>query len=131
MSARTRVLDALEELLADTPGLEDVEVIRSPRAVDYKQHPIAQARTQNYAPLPEAPLTKVIWTGTITLVSPHADTLRAEDQLEEMVEALLTASRSGRFRLGEATLVAYGENSDGSPTNLALDVAVTSIFQKE
>lgn len=131
MSVRTLFLDAVEALFTATAALEEVRVIRSPRAVDeLDTRPIAQATTQRYEAIPEAPLNPR-WIGTLTLVSPHRDMEKAEDQLETLYEAILPVIRSGAFIVGQAALAPYGQNSDGSPKLLSLDVDVTSILTSQ
>lgn len=132
MSARTGLLDALEEAFAALPGDVKPRLVRGPRATDAPGgQPFVVARTLTYAPLPEAPLSKVRWTGLLIIVSKHTDLIRAEDQLEELYETVFTIPRSGRFLIGEAALTAYAQNEDGSPAQLALEVQVTSIFSQE
>jgi hypothetical protein len=132
MSARTGLLDALEAAFAAVPGVNKPRLVRGPRATDLPGgRPFVVARTLTYAPLPEAPLSKVRWTGLITLVSKHTDLIRAEDQLEELYELVFQIPRTGRFLIGEASLTAYAQNEDGTPSQLALEVQVTSIFNQE
>lgn len=132
MSARTGLLDALEAAFAAVPGANKPRLVRGPRATDVPGgRPFVVARTLTYAPLPEAPLSKVRWTGLITLVSKHTDLIRAEDQLEELYELVFQIPRTGRFLIGEASLTAYAQNEDGTPSQLALEVQVTSIFNQE
>jgi hypothetical protein len=132
MTARTMFLDALETIITNTPALENVRVIRSPRQVDdLGRTPIIQAKTDAYERTPASPRRNVTWTGTATLVSPHKDTNAAEEQLEQLFDALTTPLTSSQFLWTAAPLVAYGQNEDGSAKYLALDIAVTAIFQKE
>jgi len=132
MSARTGLLDALEAAFAGLEGVNKPRLVRGPRATDAPGgQPFVVARTLTYAPLPEAPLSKVRWTGLLTVVSKHTDIIRAEDQLEGLYEVLFGIPRSGRFLIGDATLITYAVNADGSPAQLALEVQVTSIFNQE
>jgi hypothetical protein len=132
MSARTGLLDALEAAFAGLSGVNKPRLVRGPRATDSPGgQPFVVARTLTYAPLPEAPMSKVRWTGLLVVVSKHKDLIRAEDQLEELYEVLFTLPRSGKFSLGDATLTTYAVNADGSPAQLCLEVAVTSIFSQE
>lgn len=131
MSARTLLLDALAAKFAERPELR-LRLIRGPRATDSPDaRAMVIARTRTYEPLAEAPLSKVMWSGYITIVSKHTDLIRAEDELEELYEALFTMSRSSQYRLGQATLTTYAQNEDGSPAQIALEVEVTSIFNQE
>lgn len=132
MSARSGLLDALQNIFAEMPAPNAPRLIRGPRATDAPgSQPFIVATTLTYAPLPEAPMSKVRWTGTLTIVSKHVDLIRAEDQLEALYEVIFQIPRSGRFNIGEASLKAYAVNEDGSPAQLALEVQVTSIFNQE
>lgn len=132
MTARTMFLDALETIVAAETGLAGLRVIRSPRQVDdLGKTPIIQAKTDRYQRTPASPTRNLTWTGVATLVSPHRDVDKAEDHLEALFEALMVPLTSSRFVWGEAPLVAYGQNEDGSPKYLALDISITAIFQKE
>lgn len=126
------LLDALEAAFSTMPAESRPRLVRGPRATDAPGgQPFVVARTLTYAPLPEAPLSKVRWAGVLTIVSKHTDAIRAEDQLEELFEVVFQVPKGGSFLIGEGSLVAYAQNEDGSPSQYALEVDVTSIFNKE
>lgn len=126
MSARTATLDALAVILASHPDLEDVRLIRSARPVgEVGKTPILQVRTTQWEPTPQAPLRNVTWTGTATLVSPHRDLDRAEDDLEKRLEALSTRLRTASFAWTVGTLTDYDDQ------HISIDITLTAIFQKE
>lgn len=132
MSARTLFLDSITGQFTAIPANKRPRIIRSPRPLDLIQkRPIAQAVTRTYQPVPEAPLSSIQWEGTLTLVSGSQDMDTAEDELEALYEAVFLVTRSGRYRLGTASLAGYGQNSDGSPKYLSLDIEVMSVMKPE
>lgn len=126
MSARTQALDALQTIIAGDVRLEDVRLVRAPRDVGEIATPILQVRTSTWEPTAVAPLRNLTWNGIATLVSPHLDIDRAEDQLEELFDALSDHLRTSNMLWTGATLTAY---EDGQ--HLALDINLFTIYQKE
>lgn len=126
MSARTVVLDTLETIIANVPELADVRLVRAPREVgELGSTPIIVVKTGEYARTPEAPLRNVTWSGTATLVSPHRDVDKAEDDLEARLEVITPRLTTAALKWLNAELVNYDDQ------HLALDIHLTAIFQKE
>lgn len=122
MSLRTTMLDYLALVMGGTEGLENVRLVRSVRAVDELSTPILQVKTDSFEKLPEAPIRKRIGHFTATLVSPHQDVDKAEDQLDDLLEVLLPALFTFGLSYQDATQVSYGDQY------LAYDIRIDTIL---
>ena len=89
MSVRTTLVEYLTTLVASTPELEDVRVIPTIRYVGEISTPILIVKTNSLAKIAAAPRAGFLGSFTLTLVSPHKDLDRAEDDLEGRLEVLL------------------------------------------
>jgi hypothetical protein len=89
MSARTALIEYLTGLLAAEPALEDVRIVKSPRFVGEISKPILIVKTNSLSKIPAAPRAGFLGSFTLTLVSPHKDLDKAEDDLEARLEVLL------------------------------------------
>lgn len=125
MSARSIVIDTLETIKALEPALADVQISAAARDIGELDRPYLIVRTGEYAPTPQAPMRNITWSGTVTLVSPHRDQIKAEDQLEALLEVLGPHLLNYQMLWSSAPLTNYDEQ------HIALDINVTSIFQKE
>lgn len=122
MSARTGFLDAIEPALTAL----GVRLVRGPRAsVGTIQEPVAIAKTENYQRTPQAPLRNVTWNGTLTIASPLSDPEAAEQQLEDIFDALRPSLLRSTFIYDTATLAAWNDK------NLCLDITIMSIMETE
>ncbi len=128
MSARTLVLDALNEIVDTTPGLEELQgrVVRAARGIGELDRAALLVKTGQYAPTPAAPTRNVTWTCTAVLVSKYRDQERAEDDLETMLEALTPKLLTHSMKWTSAELTAFDDDQ-----HLSLDIAIEAIFQKE
>jgi hypothetical protein len=126
MTARADVIAAFETIVADDPGLAEIDIIRSARNVGEPGKRVRLIfKTDRYAPTAAAPRRNVTWTGTATLVSPHRDQDKAEDQLETLLDTLIPYLSGSLWMWESADLVGYGEQL------LALDIRLSAIFQKQ
>lgn len=125
MSARTIVVDALTTLVAAVPALSSVQVVPAARDIGDLDRPYLVVKTSQYEPTPQAPTRNTTWTGTVTLVSPHRDQERAEQQLEDLLEVLGPLLINHQFIWQNAQLTNFDDQ------HLSLDITVSSIFQKE
>lgn len=125
MSIRTELCDYLEAVLAATTGLQDVKLVRSVRELGQIASATLVVKTDQFTPLAAAPTTKRQGTFTATLISPHQDIDRAEDDLDDRLELLLPALFTSGLIYTEATQVGYGES------NLAYDIRIQSILTSE
>lgn len=108
MSLRSDLVAYLTELLPLTPGLEDVRVIPTVRAVDEISKPILIVKTDTRSPLPQAPRKSVQGEFTLTLVSPHIDVERAEDDLEARLELLEPSLTTwGMLKFPQSDILGY------------------------
>jgi hypothetical protein len=89
MSARTALIEYLTTLVASEPALEDIRIIKSVRFVGEISTPILIVKTNSLSKIPAAPRSGFLGDFTLTLVSPHKDLDRAEDDLEGRLEVLL------------------------------------------
>lgn len=124
MSLRTDLATYLGEVIAATPGLEDVKVVPSVRQIGELDQPALIVKTDSYTKTPQAPLKKITGEFTLTLISPHRDIDRAEDDLEQRLDLLTPALFTSGITWQEATQVGYGDNF------LAFDIRVTSIYKR-
>lgn len=125
MSARTVVIQHLAAIVASEPDLADTTVVPAVRDVGDINRPYLIVKTGTYTPTPEAPLRNMTWEGTVTLVSPHKDQERAEDHLEELLEALTGRLRTAALAWSGAQLTNFDDQ------HLSLDITLRAIFQKE
>jgi hypothetical protein len=125
MSVRTAVGDYLAQVLAGTPGLESVKLVRSIRELGEISKPTLILKTESYVPTAAAPRTSRQGNFIATLVSPHRDLDRAEDQLDDLLELLLPALLTAGILWSDATQVGYGDS------NLAYDIHISSILTEQ
>ena len=82
MSLRTDLAAYLADVCEATTGLEDVRVMPSVRDVGALSKPALIVKTNALEKLPQAPRSQYVGSFTLTLVSPHQDIDKAEDDLE-------------------------------------------------
>lgn len=121
MSIRTALGDYLDGVLAGTPGLDDIKLVRSVRELGTISVPTLVLKTDTFSPIVAAP-RKSQGTFTATLISPHQNIDRAEDDLDERLELLFPALLGAGLAWVDATQVGYGDS------NLAYDIRITSIL---
>lgn len=124
MSLRTDLAAYLTELLAVTPGLDDVKVVPSVRPLGELDQPVLIVKTDTYQKTPAAPLSNLTGGFTLTLISPHRDIDRAEDDLEDRLTLLAPLLFTAGISWQDATQVGYGD------TYLGFDIRVTSIYRR-
>jgi hypothetical protein len=119
MSIRQDVADMLQDAWADIPELAEVRVLATQRGIDELSKPTALITSRTLGRVPEAPNSDYFRTGLmLTLISPHADLDRAQDQLDEIAEAALKFLQT--FCVHEdATTVGWGDS------RLAFDIPIT------
>lgn len=122
MSARTALVEYLTTLVASTPGLEDVRVIPTIRYVGEISKPILIVKTNSLAKIPAAPRAGFLGSFTLTLVSPHKDLDRAEDDLEGRLEVLLPSLFSWGLLWESADQAQYDED------RICYDISTTSVL---
>jgi hypothetical protein len=125
MSIRTDLCDYLAGILAATTGLTDIKLVRSVRELGEIAGPVLIVKTDSFEKLAAAPLQKRQGNFTATLISPHQDIDRAEDDLDDRLEILLPTLLTHAVLWVDATQVGYGER------NLAYDIRLTSILTNE
>ena len=123
MSLRTNLITYLGELIPTVTGLEDVNVIPSVRDVGELSKPVLIVKTNAFRKLPEAPRSKFIADFTLTLVSPHQDVNKAEDDLEARLELLLPHLFTWGMSWQSADQAQFSES------RLCYDIQLTSIYQ--
>ena len=122
MSQRDVLIEYLELVLAGTPGLEDVQVVRSGRATDRLNKPTIQVKTRGYDKLPQAPIKKRTGRFLASLISPLTDLDEAETQLDNLLELLLPALFKSGLMWQTADLTAW------SDSQLAYDIELQTIL---
>lgn len=125
MSLRTDLTTYLQEICTATTGLQDVRVLPSVRDVGALSKPVLIVRTNSLQKLPQAPRLKFVGNFTLTLVSPHEDIDKAEDDLEARLEILLPTLFTYGMSWQSADQAAFTESQ------LCYDIAITSIYQRE
>jgi hypothetical protein len=125
MSVRTALIEELQVLLSVTDGLEDVRVIPSVRALDDLSQCVLIVKTNGWSRTPAAPMRNLTGDFTLTLVSPHKDIDRAEDDLETRLEALTNILNTSVMGWTEATQAQYDTD------RICYDIALTRIYKKE
>lgn len=124
MSARSEFAEALEAAWADIPALAGVRVIATEREIDLPSTPTFIIRSKTIARSAEAPLSHRDIGLLGSLVSPHADLDKAQDQLDDLVDAVL--DHLDTFcRHGDATTAAWNDS------RLAFDIPITILASKE
>ncbi len=124
MSLRADLIAYLGELIPTIEGLEDVRVIPSVRALDELSKPVLIVKTNGLRKLAQSPRSHMGGEFTLTLVSPHQDIDKAEDDLDARLELLLP----GLFTFGLSWQSADQANYDD--TRLCYDITVTSIYKR-
>lgn len=122
MSNRDSLIAYLEGVLAGTPGLEGVEVVKSARGTDALNKPTLVIQTQGYDKLPAAPIKKRQGRFLATLVSPLRDLDKAEDQLDDLLDILLPALFTSGIIWNTADQGGFDESY------LAVEITITSIL---
>lgn len=122
MSSRSSLIAYLEPLIAATPGLEKIKLVRTVRAVDALSQPTLIVKTDALRKLPAAPMKKILASFTLVLVSPHKDVEKAEDQLDDLLEILLPLLLTWGIVWDSATQTEFDSE------HIAYDIAITSIL---
>lgn len=122
MSTRHSIIARLHDLIAATPALADVRIIPTIRATDRLSKPSLIVRTNTIEKLLEAPIKQVMGTFTLVLVSPHTDLEKAEDQLDDLLDALLPALFDSKIKWTLATQTQYDDE------HLAYDITIQTIL---
>ena len=122
MSTRDTLIQYLETVLPATEGLEGIKLVKSIRANDVLSQPILVVKTVSFVKLAEAPIGNMMGEFLLTLVSPHNDIERAEDDLDDLLEVLLPALFNSHLVWTSATQVSL----EG---HLAYDIAVSNILK--
>ena len=122
MSTRDTLIQYLETVLPATEGLEGIKLVKSIRANDVLSQPILVVKTVSFVKLAEAPIGNMMGEFLLTLVSPHNDIERAEDELDDLLEVLLPALFNSHLVWTSATQVSL----EG---RLAYDIAVSNILK--
>ena len=122
MSTRDTLIQYLETVLPATEGLEGIKLVKSIRANDVLSQPILVVKTVSFVKLAEAPIGNMMGEFLLTLVSPHNDIERAEDELDDLLELLLPALFNSHLVWTSATQVSL----EG---HLAYDIAVSNILK--
>lgn len=122
MTDREEFIAYVSAVLAGTVGLEDVRLVKSVRAVDELSKPVLVVGRPTYEKLPAAPIKKRLATFPCTLISPHVDTDRAEDDLDARLEILLPKLFTSGLMWTEARGTSWDE------LHLAFDIDIQSIL---
>lgn len=124
MSVRVEFADKLREDWAEIPALAGLRVIATEAALDDVQQPTALIRIKSVERHPQAP-QGAFWHGfTLHLISGHSDADNAADELEGLLEHVLTYLKPLSFVKYERA--EFGLATD---TNLAylIPVSVTAV----
>lgn len=123
MSNRDELIDYLKLQISTVPALDDIQVVKSVRSVDALNKVTLVVKTQQYEKLPQAPKSAILnGTFLLTLVSPLVDLDKAEDQLDDILEALLPLLFRATLNWTQASQVGFGDQY------LAYDITLTSIL---
>ena len=122
MSARTALVEYLTTLVASKPELEDIRVIPTIRYVGEISQPILIVKTNSLSKIAAAPRSGLLGSFTLTLVSPHQDIDRAEDDLEARLEVLLPSLFTWGLLWETADQAQYDEN------RICYDIQTTSVL---
>jgi len=122
MSARTALVEYLTTLVASKPELEDIRVIPTIRYVGEISTPILIVKTNSLSKIAAAPRSGLLGSFTLTLVSPHQDIDRAEDDLEARLEVLLPSLFTWGLLWETADQAQYDEN------RICYDIQTTSVL---
>lgn len=126
MSIRTDLVERLKLICSTTEGLESIRVIESVRNVgEGTNTPMLIVKTNGLRKLPQAPRASLTGEFGLTLVSPHVDIDKAEDQLEAILEVLLPTLFTFSMSWESADQVAWDD------ARIAYDITITSIYTKE
>jgi hypothetical protein len=124
MSARSEFADALAAAWADIPALAGVRVVATERELDVIDRPTFVIRSKSIARSPEAPISHRDIGLLGSLISPHVNLDIAQDQLDDLVDAVL--DHLDTFcRHGDATTAAWNDS------RLAFDIPITILASKE
>lgn len=124
MSVRTEFEALLKADWAGIPDLAGVRVVATERDLDDIQDFTALIRARTLARFPEAPQNTRLVGLLLTLISPHLDMDRAQDDLDVRADAVFDYLGT-RYRHGEATQTGWGD------ARLAYDIPVSIIAPKE
>lgn len=126
MSARSEFAAVLAEAWADIPALAGVRVIATERELDVIDRPTFVIRSRTIARAPQAPTSHRLVGVMGSLVSPHADLDKAQDQLDDLVDAVLDHLHTVPLTMpGEATSAGWTDS------RLAFDIPITILAKKE
>lgn len=126
MSLRADLVEYLTALVPTVEGLEKVDVIGSVRNVGEGSNvPMLIVKTNGLRKLPQAPRSHMTGNFTLTLVSPHVDIDRAEDQLDGLLELLLPSLFNWGMSWESADQVGWDDS------RIAYDITINSIYKKE
>jgi hypothetical protein len=120
---RTGLAKYLVLLTQATEGLEDVRVVPSIRNLGEFNKPTIVVKTDTLTKLPAAPKSN-LGSFTVTLISPHDDMDRAEDQLDDLLELFLPQLFTWQLNWESASQASYNDK-------LCYDIVVTSIMTPE
>jgi hypothetical protein len=122
MSTRDSLIAYLEPLLAATPGLEDIKLVKSIRSVDRLSQPTLIVKTVRLQKLPAAPIGNMLGEFLLVLVSNHVDVDRAEDQLDDLLEVLLP-------KLFNSNVVWTAADQTSFEEHVSYDISVSNILK--
>jgi hypothetical protein len=124
-SSRDSLIAALEVILADVAGLEDVRLVKSSRDLGVLSKPTIIVARGTYEVNAAAPRLSAIGQFTLALVSPHTDVDKSEEQLDDLLELLLPAL------LTSTTSWTSAEPTVFDDTHNSYDIAVTALLSQE
>lgn len=124
MSVRHEVAALLEADWANIPTLASLRVIATERRLDEISTSTALIRSRTIGRAPAAPNSHRHVGLLLTLVSKHTDLDRAQDELDELVEAALDYLDT-HCQHEDATTAGWNDN------RLAYDIPLTILASKE
>jgi hypothetical protein len=131
MSMKSTLVDYLADVVLAEPTLADIRVVGSVRELgELGKTPVMVVKTNGFEKLPAAP-HKRVGHFTATLVSPHRDIDRGEDDLDTRLEVLLPLLLTAGLNWTDATQTVWGKDADGNPAHLCYDIALDSILTPE
>jgi hypothetical protein len=124
-SSRDSLIAALEVILADVAGLEDVRLVKSSRDLGVLSKPTIIVARGTYEVNAAAPRSSAIGQFTLVLVSPHTDVDKSEEQLDDLLEILLPALLTATTSWSSAEPTVFDDTHD------SYDIAVTALLSQE
>lgn len=132
MSMKSVLVEYLADVVLAEPALADIRVVGSVRELgELGKRPVLVVKTNGFEKLPAAPQTKRMGHFTATLVSPHRDIDRGEDDLDARLEVLLPLLLTAGLNWTEATQTVWGKDAEGNPAHLCYDITLDSILTPE